>query len=242
MVQPALPQSQPRQPDREASLNPKKFARNFFSDQKKIWTFPTKVATGHHVVPVLVVLGITAGLVVGADALEGRYFRQHASTFDGFNDALSEHRTTAASLLIPAGLVGGGYLSHRTYLAHTGILALEAWVNVDILDEAIRDVLRRQRPVNIPPNGNFSDTWFKTSGNPINSNGGFPSGHTGWAFSVATVVARRYPEHKWVRIVAYGLASVDMFSRLTSSSHFLSDSFFGAALGYATARFVVLRQ
>ena len=32
----------PQNVDRDVSLNPKKFAGNFFSDQKAIWTFPLK--------------------------------------------------------------------------------------------------------------------------------------------------------------------------------------------------------
>ena len=228
--------------DRDVSLNPKKFATNFLSDQKTIWTFPARLVTGHDLVPTLAVAGITTGLIFGVDPEEGRYFRSHASTFRTFNSALSEHRTTAATLLIPAGISEIGYVVKDKHLAHTGLLALEAWVDVDILDEAIRDVVRRERPVNIPPNGNFSNTWFKTGGDPLTSAGGFPSGHTGWGFAVATVIARRCPQHRWVRYAAYGLASVDLFSRLTSSSHFASDAFIGAAFGYAVGRFVVLRE
>jgi PAP2 superfamily len=239
---PAASQTPSKYPDRDVSLNPKKFAANFFSDQKMIWTFPAKVVTGHDLVPVLAVAAITTGLVFGVDPEEGRYFRRHESTFQPLNDALSEHRTTAASLLIPASLTATGYIAKDKHLAHTGLLALEAWVDVDILDEAIRDAARRERPVNIPPNGNFADTWGKTSGDPLTSPGSFPSGHTGWAFAVATVISRRYPHQTWVHVLSYGLASVDLFSRLSSNSHFLSDSFFGAVLGYCTGRFVVLRQ
>jgi membrane-associated phospholipid phosphatase len=59
---------------------------------------------------------------------------------------------------------------------------------------------------------------------------------------VATVFARRYRQHRWVPYVAYGLASVISFSRVTTGAHFPSDVFIGAALGYAIARFDVVRQ
>jgi membrane-associated phospholipid phosphatase len=62
------------------------------------------------------------------------------------------------------------------------------------------------------------------------------------AFSVATVIARRYGNHRWVPYVAYGLASVVGFSRLTLNVHFLSDVVMGGALGYSISRFTVLRQ
>jgi len=239
--QPSSP-PQPTLPSRDVSFTIPSFARNFFSDQKRIWTFPAKVVTGHHLVPVLAVSGITAALVVGLDPTEGRYFRTHASTFSGFNDTFSEHRTTAATLLIPASLCGVGLITRHSYLAHTGLLALEAWVDVDITAEVMRNIADRRRPLDIPLNGNYSNTWFKTASSPLHADGSFPSGHTGWGFAVATTIARRYPQHKWVRFLAYGLASVDLASRLTSSNHFASDAVLGGILGYSIGRFVVLRQ
>jgi membrane-associated phospholipid phosphatase len=62
------------------------------------------------------------------------------------------------------------------------------------------------------------------------------------AFSVATVISRRYPQHRrWLPYVAYGLAGVVGFSRVTLSSHFPSEVFAGAALGYTISRYAVLR-
>src|SRR3954454_23368509 len=82
-----VPQEQLENPAPNAPAPPegrtvslKSFARNFFSDQKMIWTFPAKLATGKHVVPTLAVLGGTAAVVVAVDPTEGRYFRRHTST------------------------------------------------------------------------------------------------------------------------------------------------------------------
>ena len=227
---------------RDVSFSIKSFARNFFSDQKKIWTFPAKLATGHELVPVLAITGVTAAIVVGVDPTEGKYFRTHASTFSGFNNTFSEHRTTASTLLIPAGLAGVGLITKHSYLAHTGLLALEAWVDVDITAEVMRNIADRRRPLDVPLNGNYSNTWFKTASSPLHADGSFPSGHTGWGFAVATTIARRYPHRAWVQYLAYGLATVDLASRLTSSNHFASDAVFGGILGYAIGRFVVVRQ
>ena len=114
---------------------------------------------------------------------------------------------------------------------------------MDITAIAFRSTMHRTRPVAVPPGGNFSDTWFHTGAHPMQSAGSFPSGHVGWAFAVATVVSRRHGKnHKWLPFVAYGLASIGAISRLTTQQHFVSDDFFGAALGYSIGRFVVLRQ
>jgi membrane-associated phospholipid phosphatase len=73
-------------------------------------------------------------------------------------------------------------------------------------------------------------------------NGSFPSGHTIAAFSVATVISRRYGNHKWVPYAAYGTAALIGFARITLSAHFMSDVFVGGVLGYSISRFAVLRQ
>jgi membrane-associated phospholipid phosphatase len=98
----------------------------------------------------------------------------------------------------------------------------------------------RLRPVSYPASG-----WFATSSSPtayVRGNGSFPSGHSIEAFSIATIVARQYRNHRWVPYAAYGLASLVGFSRLTLNVHFLSDVFMGGALGFSISRFTVLRQ
>jgi membrane-associated phospholipid phosphatase len=102
-----------------------------------------------------------------------------------------------------------------------------------------------QRPVSlgrISPTSNFSDTCFERHGSLLSSNRGMPSGHAIAAFSVATIMARRYGSHRWVPDVSYGVAALVGFSRLTLSAHFASDVFVGGALGYSVIRFAVLQQ
>jgi len=113
----------------------------------------------------------------------------------------------------------------------------------EILTTVLKDIDGRSRPAAVPSGGNFADTWFERKGSILRGNGSFPSGHTIAAFSVAAVAARRYGRrHRWVPFVAYGAAAAVGFSRVTLSSHFPSDVFMGAALGYSISRFAVLRQ
>jgi membrane-associated phospholipid phosphatase len=227
--------------ERQVSLNVKKFASNFFSDQKMIWTFPAKLATGRGLIPTLAIAGATASLVP-LDPATARFVRRNSASFDRFNRIFSENHTTYATLLTPAAFYAAGLIAKDSYLKRTGLLAAEAWVDTDLTNIAFRSATRRLRPLDVPPGANFRDTWFKTSGNPLKSAGSFPSGHSAWFFAVATVVARRHSNHKWVPYVAYGVATVASFSRITSSNHFVSDNVFGAALGYSIGRFVVLRK
>jgi len=59
---------------------------------------------------------------------------------------------------------------------------------------------------------------------------------------MATIIAERYRRHRWVPWVAYGLATLVGFSRITLQAHFPSDIFAGAVLGYAISHYVVLRN
>jgi membrane-associated phospholipid phosphatase len=122
------------------------------------------------------------------------------------------------------------------------LLATEALADSEIVATVLKDITRRQVPSTIPKTGNFSDSWFDNKGSYFSGNGSFPSGHTIAAFSVATIVARRYRNHRWVPYASYGLAGLVAFSRLTLSAHFLSDVFMGGALGYTISRFTVLRE
>lgn len=58
----------------------------------------------------------------------------------------------------------------------------------------------------------------------------FPSGHSATAFSVATVLARSYPDGA-VPYVAYGAAVLTGYARLESDDHWASDVWAGAAAG-----------
>ena len=72
----------------------------------------------------------------------------------------------------------------------------------------------------------------------------FPSLHASAAFAIGTVFAESgSDEYRWVRrIVGYGIAGATAYVRVKENVHWLSDTVAGAALGIATARFVLNRQ
>lgn len=212
---------------------------NILQDQKQIyWDFPTHLAHGKHWVPTVVIAAAAGGLIA-ADQFDAPYFRR-TSTYSGFNRAFSGTNTSLAIFLAPLSIYGAGLLTKNSYAEHTALLAGEAVADSEILDEVLKLSTRRARAESLPPNGNFADTWMDSR---AIADGGFPSGHTIAAFSVATVISERYGRrHRWVPFVAYGLAATAGFSRMTLSAHFPSDVFVGAALGYAISRFAVLHS
>jgi membrane-associated phospholipid phosphatase len=235
------PQSAGPGGSKQRGVSWRRLPANVLHDQKDLWLFPVQLARGHDWLPTGSVVGVTAGLLV-ADAHDAPYFRR-TSTFSGFNTAFSGTATAVGIALIPSAMYGLGLLRKDSYAQRTALFSGEAVVDSGVLAIVMKDISRRLRPSDIAPYGNFSDTFFRSPPSVIGAGSSFPSGHTILAFSVATVIARRYGRrHSWVRWVAYGSAGVVGFSRITLESHFPSDVFLGAALGYSIARFDVLRN
>ena len=216
----------------------RRLPKDFLNDQKAIWLFPVQLAKGHHWVPTLAITGLTAGLIV-ADPHVMPYFRSHQRNLDDVNDIFNAYITTAEVIAVPASLMVAGYIRHDDYQVDTALLAGEAYADTAIVDLAIKAVTRRERPIDVRPEAPFTDTFCSGGKSPFKGSS-FPSGHAAGVFSVATVVASRYHKHVWVPWVAYGLATAISFSRVTTASHFPSDVFLGAALGYTITRYQVL--
>lgn len=212
---------------------------NIVDDQKQIyWRFPGQVARGKHWVPIAGVLAATAALIA-TDQFSAPRFRS-SSSYRDFNSAFSGTNTSLGILLAPVSMYGVGLFTHDSYAQKTALLTGEALADSEILDQVLKLTTRRARPESISPQGNFADTWLDSRSV---TDGGFVSGHTIAAFSVATIIADRYGRrHRWVPYVVYGLAATVGFSRMSLSAHFPSDVFLGAALGYAVSHFAVLRS
>jgi membrane-associated phospholipid phosphatase len=231
--------AQPEPTDRPVSW--KRLFPNLLNDQKRIWTFPARLAGGQSLIPTAAVLGTTAGLIA-FDPIEASYFRR-TSAFHRFNGTFTGRATMIGTVAAPISLYAAGLIRKDSKMQQTALLAAEAVADSEVVTTLLKNATRRVRPAAVPIGGNYSDTWFESGGSPIRGRASFPSGHTIAAFSVATVISRRYGQnHRWVPYVAYSLAALVGASRLTLSAHFVSDVFVGGALGYSISRFTVLRQ
>jgi hypothetical protein len=214
--------------------------QNVASDQKRLWTSPLQLRHGRRWLPALAAVSATA-VLIGTDERTARYFRK-TKTFQGFNSVFTGRGTSLGTWLVPASLYAVGAIRRDSYGKSTALLAGEAVLSAEILTTVMKDIDRRKQPSAYAPGAPMEDSWFTGKGKWHRGIGSFPSGHTIAAFSVATVIARRYPRYRWLPYVAYGLAGLTGFSRMTLSSHYASDVFVGAALGYSISRFVVLRK
>ena len=65
----------------------------------------------------------------------------------------------------------------------------------------------------------------------------FPSGHTGIAFSLSTVLSQN-SKSDLVKVLVYIPAFATALSRIYDDEHWLSDTFLGAAIGYFVGKWV----
>jgi hypothetical protein len=218
----------------------RKMPARFLHDEKDMWLFPVKLAEGKHWLPTAIIVGGTAVFLKEDPPLE-RKVRQ-TDIFNEYNKVLTSSVSGGLIAVVPAGFYAVSLLRHDSYGQGTSLLAGEAVANDAVLMIVLKAITQRARPSEFPPSGAYNDTFFATHNSFFGNGTSFPSGHAMMSFSVATVFAQRYKQHKWVPYVAYALATAISFSRVTTGAHFPSDVFFGAATGFAIARFDVLRH
>lgn len=115
----------------------------------------------------------------------------------------------------------------------------EAWNMVEsaglsfVSAYALKYAIRRQRPYQTTS----ANQWFKGGDS-------FPSEHATAAFAIGTVLAESgNPQYRWIRrVLGYGIGAFTAYQRLKHNAHWLSDTVAGAALGMATAHFVMNRS
>jgi membrane-associated phospholipid phosphatase len=217
-------------------------ARRIAADQKRIWEFPVTGTRGEAWKPALGVLSVTAALIA-LDPLDTPFFQQpgyqETPAIRCMNHALSAGNMARMIWSVPLAFYFGGFLLRNSYVWRTGLLALEAAGDAQVIAITMKHIDRRMRPIEVGCDGDFARTWFGTKTFKLDGAGCFPSGHTASAFAVATVFAERYP--KFARF-AFGAAGLIGASRISTRAHFPSDVFFGAALGYSIGHFVVMAR
>jgi membrane-associated phospholipid phosphatase len=222
----------------ETAISLVQLGKNVLHDQKPIWTFPARAVRGKHWKPVLAVALGAAGLVA-LDPYTEPYFH-NPSRFGAYKTGpLRGRNTTLAETLTPVAFYVAGLAKHSPHSRNTGLLAAEGLAGAQIVCFVMKQAVGRLTPSDVPPDGNLRNTWFQYKGGFTNG-GSFPSGHSASAFAVATVIAARYREHRWIPWAAYGTAAFLSLTRLPDQAHFPSDIFIGAAIGYSISHFVVL--
>ncbi len=131
----------------------------------------------------------------------------------------------------------------------TSMLLTEALITSGVWTRLGKLIAGRERPsaayeFSHLPGGRWSGlagSIRKHSNETVSKYDAFPSGHTATAFAIATVFAKRYSESSYVPILSYSLATIVGLTRMIEHTHWASDVFAGACIGYLCANQVVSR-
>lgn len=200
----------------------RQFFKNILRDQKAIWTSPFHLdgRDARWLAP----LGLGTAALIATD-------RRTVDEIGKFHKQLNASRIVsytgsgygAGSVAVTFYLVGR--VTHNRRARETGILGAEALIDSAIVVTALKEITQRRRPT-------------AAKGRSAFFHGSFPSGHAIEAWSLATVIANEYHDHRLVQIAAYGIAGAVSVARFTGRNHYLSDILVGSAMGYGIGRYV----
>jgi membrane-associated phospholipid phosphatase len=217
-------------PTRQAKPSPsleRRFFTNILRDQRAIWTSPFNIGRGD--AKWIAPLGLSTAILVATDRRSAGEMAENGDHQTRLR--ISRDVSQGGAIYSTGGIAATLYLIGRATknarARETGLLGAEALINGGIVSTALKAISQRPRPRVDDASGEFFD-----GGNS------FPSGHATSAWSLATVVAYEYGQHRpLVRFTSYGLATAVSLSRYTGRNHFLSDVLVGSAIGYGIGRY-----
>ena len=216
----------------------------FFRDQRYLFTtwWPSEFRRPGFTIPLAA--GTALAATSYADAGEGQDLELERSIQSGARggaEGPARKLSFIGDAAAGAVMIGSGYLigrmSHNDRLAEASSLSAEALLTAGLWSSALKAITARERP-HAGTNGRFSD-YHPSAGETV---GSFPSGHATGAFTVATVFAEVYRDHRWVSWVAYGTAGLIGTSRVALGRHYPSDVIVGGVLGHSFGRMVLAHQ
>ena len=147
--------------------------------------------------------------------------------FRCFNRVLDSDAANVTLAVLPLGMLAAGYIAKHSDFTEYSWKAGEASLDAFLVTTVAKTVTQRSRPHEGKTYG------FWEGGNS------FPSGHAAISWAMAAYSAKHFSDKKWVRWIAYPLAGLISFARVTSGHHFISDAVTGSMIGFSVGRFVV---
>jgi membrane-associated phospholipid phosphatase len=141
------------------------------------------------------------------------------------------------------GFVGYGLAFKDKKAIEVGKIGIESFLFSGLAVQLFKHLCGRERPSASTRPGGFWSGPFAFFRQPTGVSKGiasfdaFPSGHTASAFAAATTLSDYYTE-PWVSYTSYSLATLCAISRITESTHWMSDCFIGAIIGFYGTRII----
>tara|TARA_B100000809_G_scaffold196653_1_gene196162 strand:- start:3332 stop:4294 length:963 start_codon:yes stop_codon:yes gene_type:complete len=144
------------------------------------------------------------------------------------------------TLIIGLGFLTVGGLKKDYRAIHTSSQVLEGLLTLGFITQGSKRIFGRESPhAKTKPRGDWHGFpgWNEYMEN-TSSYDAMPSGHVATLASTITVIARNYPEVKWIRPVGYSLIGVLGIEMMNSGVHWSSDYPLGFLIGYAVGTVV----
>jgi membrane-associated phospholipid phosphatase len=144
------------------------------------------------------------------------------------------------TLLIGLGFLTVGGIKKDYRALHTSTQVLEGLLTLGFITQGSKRVFGRESP---HAKTKLRGAWHGFPGwseymENTSSYDAMPSGHVATLASTVTVIARNYPEVKWIRPVGYSLIGVLGIEMMNSGVHWASDYPLGFLIGYAVGTVV----
>jgi len=223
-----------------------RFFKAVLQDQGKILSSPFRMKGKDFLLWGGVAL-VTGALIVKDEAIyrEFKKFQERNDWVDDISPKITKLGLGEWNLGIAGAFYLGGLLLKDKKAKETARLTLMTFIHTGIVVQIGKHLTGRQEP----RWDNGIDHWAGPAGffkrykeGEISHYDAFPSGHTITIFGTATVVAEMYKNTIWVPVLSYSLATMCGLSRITEDTHWLSDVFLGAVLGYAIGKYIVKKR
>jgi membrane-associated phospholipid phosphatase len=182
--------------------------------------------------------GIVTGIAVGLydnDAKIQKWVQNHkTTTTNNIGDNVTFLGFGKYTPVLLGGMYMYGHVADDGKMRKTVLLSVESFVLTGVFVQVLKYSTHRHRPYT--EDGPYA--WDGPRLHGSNDSYSFPSGHASSAFAIATVIASEYDNY-WVPSLAYGIAAITSFNRVSHSAHWSSDAFIGSAIGYFTGKAIV---
>ena len=230
----------------EKPIKEPSFFKSVLQDQGKILSSPFRMKGKDFLLWGGVAL-VTGVLIANDEAIYRgiKKFQQKNPWVDDLSPQVTRLGLGEWNLGIAGAFYLGGILCKDKKAKETARLTLMTFIHTSIVVQLGKHLTGRQRP----SWENGMDHWAGPAGffkryeqGQISHYDAFPSGHTITIFGTATVIGEMYKKTVWVPVLSYSLATLCGLSRVTEDTHWLSDIFLSAVLGYAIGKYIVKKR
>jgi membrane-associated phospholipid phosphatase len=193
----------------------------------------------------LLYVGAIGGITLGLIAFDARLdqsvtkLKNKSHTIDVTSDFITEFGGSKGVYTV-AVFTGLSIIMNSKKGLQTSLYAFEAMLNSGLWVRLGKLFAGRERPsaayeYSKHPSGIWKgpiNQFINKEKRSVASYDAFPSGHTATIFSIATVFAEQYKDIKIVPIISYSFATLVGVSRMLEHTHWASDVFLGACIGY----------